>query len=156
MAVTNIDLVKKITEEFENKIYIAIDLIEDDIANDEIMIKGWTEGSKLSSLDISRIYGESEIKGFILTSINKDGMMQGPSLSLQNKVIILHKPVIFSGGYAQYLDLELLSFLYYSNKDYLDRALNGGIEGVIIGKAFYSGTLEVKKAIKALNQHAQN
>ena len=43
LAVTNSDLVIKITAEFENRIYIAIDLIEKDIANDEIMIKGWTE-----------------------------------------------------------------------------------------------------------------
>jgi len=157
IAVTNSDLVIKITAEFENRIYIAIDLIEKDIANDEIMIKGWTEGSKLSFLDIFRIYRESKIKGYILTSINQDGMMQGPSLSLQNKIHILDKPVIFSGGYSHYQHLEMLSFVYDNKeaKDYFQKK-NTGVEGVIVGKAIYSGALEIKKAIKALNKYAQN
>ena len=49
LAVKNSDLVKKITEEYENKVYISIDLL-----NDEVMIKGWEEGSKLNIKDISK------------------------------------------------------------------------------------------------------
>ena len=160
IAVTNSDLVERIAEEFENKIYIALDIKQQNTETgmrDEIMIKGWTEGSKINSNQISKIYNKSKIKGYILTSINNDGMMQGPSLTYQEIVYLLEKPVIFSGGYSHYLDLELLSFVYENKekKDYF-RNLNGGIEGVIIGKAIYSGALEIKKAIKALNKYAQS
>ena len=159
IAVTNSDLVERIAEEFENKIYIALDIKEENTTSShgEIMIKGWTEGSKLDSHQISKIYNESKIKGYILTSINNDGMMQGPSLTYQSTVNLLKKPVIFSGGYSHYQDLELLSFVYGNKekKNYF-RNLNGGIEGVIIGKALYSGSIEIKKAIKALNKYAES
>ena len=112
--------VKKIAEEFENKIYIAMDVISKNTTEDEIMIKGWTEGSKLSSLDISRVYKESKIKGYILTSINHDGMMQGPHKEFYNKIDFYQKPLIFSGGYSSYLELELLSHLYFSKKDFIN------------------------------------
>jgi len=157
IAVTNSDLVKRIAEEFENKIYIALDIKQQNTENDlreEIMIKGWTEGSKLDSNDISRIYNQTKIKGYILTNINNDGMMEGPSQETNyGTVDILEKQVIFSGGYSHYLDLELLSFWYDNTKDYFQKS-NASVEGVIVGKAIYSGALEIKKAIKALKKYA--
>ena len=72
--------------------------------------------------------------------------------------ISLKKPVtIISGGFSHYLDLEMLSFVYDKKeaKDYFQK-LNAGIEGVIVGKAFYSGALEIKKAKKALDKYAQS
>jgi len=162
IAVTNVDLVIRITEEFENKIYIALDIKQHDNKKDlreEIMIKGWTEGSKLDLLSIHNIYKESRIKGYILTSINNDGMMGGPSLKLTkiDNVDILNKPVIFSGGFSCYEDLETLSFVYDNKdtRDYFEKQ-NAGVEGVIVGKAIYSGSLEIKKAIKSLKKYAQN
>ena len=160
LAVTNSDLVNKIAEEFENKIYIALDIKQHNIDNnlsEEIMVKGWTEESKLHLTDITGIFNESKIKGYILTSINNDGMMEGPSLTNYDKVHILKKPVIFSGGFSHYSDLEMLSFVYDKKeaKDYFQK-LNAGFEGVIVGKAIYSGALEIKKAIKALNKYAQS
>ena len=160
IAITNSNLVERIADEFENKIYIALDIKEENIGTgslDEIMIKGWTEGSKFNSHQISKIYNESKIKGYILTSINNDGMMQGPSQTYQEIVYLLKKPVIFSGGYSNYLELEMLSYVYEDKerKTYF-RQSNGGIEGVIIGKAIYSGSIEIKKAIKALNKYAES
>ena len=51
----------------------------------------------------------------------------------------------------------MLSCVYEDKerKDYF-RQSNGGIEGVIIGKAIYSGSIEIKKAIKALNKYAES
>ena len=70
---------------------------------------------------------------------------------------LLKKPVIFSGGFSHYSDLEMLSFVYDKKeaKDYFQK-LNAGVEGVIVGKAIYSGALEIKKAIRALNKYAQS
>ena len=52
---------------------------------------------------------------------------------------------------------HLLSFWYDKKvtKDYFQKS-NASVEGVIVGKAIYSGALEIKKAIKALNKHAQS
>ena len=121
------------------------------------MVKGWTEESKLHLTDITGRFNESKIKGYILTSINNDGMMEGPSLTNYDKVHILKKPVIFSGGFSHYSDLEMLSFVYDNkeSKDYFQKK-NTGVEGVIVGKAIYSGAIEIKKAIKSLNKYAQS
>ena len=148
MAVKNSELVKKIVNEFEHKIYIALDVID----GKKIMINGWTQASNLSLQDVSNIYKNFNIKGYILTSINHDGMMQGPSLSFYKDCDIYNKPLIFSGGYSSYENLELLSLSYFKKKDYFKK--NGEIEGVIIGKAFYSGVLEIKKAIESLKKYA--
>ena len=117
-------------------------------------------GTKMTNqnpVDYAKNLESSGVGAILLNSINNDGMMQGPSLTYQNTVDLLEKPVIFSGGYSHYLDLELLSFVYENkeSKDYI-RSLNGGIEGVIIGKAIYSGSIEIKKAIKALNKYAES
>ena len=149
LAVKNSDLVKKITEEYENKIYISIDLL-----NDEVMIKGWEEGSKLNIKDISTIYNQTKIKGYILTDISRDGTLEGLDLNLlTSKASLLSKPLIIGGGLSSYLDLERINALIKSSKQD-QNSLIKILEGLILGKAFYSGRIEIKKANKILNAYA--
>ena len=63
---------------------------------------------------------------------------------------IYNKPIIFSGGFSDYESLEFLSFI---SKDLKNK---NKIEGAILGKGFYSGKVEIKKAIKAINKYAQS
>ena len=68
LSVKNSNLVKEIAEEFENRIYISIDVL-----NEQVMIKGWVEETKLEPVNIMRIYDKSKIKGYIITDISRDG-----------------------------------------------------------------------------------
>ena len=115
------------------------------------MIDGWTTDSKLNLQDIKKIYNKVPVRGYIITNIDKDGMMEGPDKEfLISQSDIYMKPLIFSGGFSDYESLEFISLLNKKNKT------KNKIEGVILGKALYTGDIEIGKAIKILNKNAQN
>ena len=80
LALRNSKLVLEIAQEFENKIYISLDVL-----NNKTMIEGWTEEIQLSLFNIFKTYNESKIRGYVLTDISRDGMMQGLNFELIKK-----------------------------------------------------------------------
>ena len=108
------------------------------------MIKGWTESSKFTINDIFEIYDTSQIKGYILTDISRDGMLQGLDMNLIKKyAAITKKNLIVGGGLSSYEDLRNLNKIPYPN-----------LEGVIAGKSYYSGTIEIDQSLKILKPNA--
>ena len=141
LAIRNSKLVLEIAKEFENKIYISLDIL-----NNKIMIKGWTEETRSNLFNIFKTYNKSKIRGYVLTDIFRDGMMQGLNFELINKNLSqTSKSMVFGGGLSNYNDLKIL-------KNMNSRFKN--IEGVIAGKSFYSGAIEIKKSINILNSNA--
>ena len=135
-AINDFNNVISVSKDFENKIYVSLDQL-----NNKIMIKGWVEESDYSTQDIFNIYNKSKIKGFIFTDISRDGMMQGIDINLvRHNLSITEKPIIVGGGLSNYDDLNKLKNL--NNKN---------LEGVIAGKSFYSGAIEIKKGLQILN-----
>ena len=146
LAVKNFDLVKEIAEDFKNKIYVSIDVLIDGF-RDQVMIDGWVENSKLTTLDINQIYEDSNIRGYIITDVSRDGTMKGLNLRVLYMLLdLLKKQTIIGGGLSSYKELKDLRFNTNITKD---RITN--LEGVILGKAFYLGEIEIKKGIKILN-----
>ena len=146
LAVKNFDLVKEIAEDFKNKIYVSADVLIDGF-RDQVMIDGWTENSKLTTLDINQIYEDSNIRGYIITDVSRDGTMKGLNLRVLYMLLdLLKKQTIISGGLSSYKELKALRFNTNITKG---RITN--LEGVILGKAFYLGEIEIKKGIKILN-----
>ena len=146
LAVKNFDLVKEIAEDFKNKIYVSIDVLIDGF-RDQVMIDGWTENSKLTTLDINQIYEDSNIRGYIITDVSRDGTMKGLNLRVLYMLLdLLKKQTIIGGGLSSYKELKTLRFNTNITKG---RIIN--LEGVILGKAFYLGEIEIKKGIKILN-----
>lgn len=136
LAVKNSKLILDIADEFKNKIYVALDIL-----HNKIMIKGWVEESKLNLKDILKIYNNSYIRGYILTDISRDGMLEGLDINLiASKLTLTKKPFIVGGGLSNYTDLKNLKKLKFSN-----------LEGIIAGKSFYSGAIKINKAIQELN-----
>ena len=80
LAVRDSKLVLEIAKEFENKIYISLDIL-----NNKIMIEGWTEETQLNLFNIFKTYNKSKIRGYVLTDISRDGMMQGLNFELIKK-----------------------------------------------------------------------
>ena len=108
------------------------------------MIKGWTENSNLKVNEVIDFYNSSLIKGFILTDISRDGMLQGLDINLISDLIgLTSKDIVVGGGLSNYDDL--LNLKNIKNKN---------LEGVIAGKSFYSGSIEINKALKILNSNA--
>ena len=139
LAVKNKKLILAMAEKYENKIYVALDVLEE-----KVMIKGWVEDSKLTINDFLNIYNESAINGFILTDISRDGMLKGLDTKLINNFISrTNKNIIVGGGLKNYYDLYNLKKINSSN-----------LEGVIAGKAFYSGNIKLDKALQIIDPNA--
>ena len=141
LAVNNKILIKEISKKLKNKIYVALDVL-----HQHIMIKGWVESSQVTIDQVLKDYESTDIKGFILTDIDRDGMLEGLNVDLiKENILKTNKNIIVGGGLSNYDDLINLKKISYSN-----------LEGVIAGKSFYSGNIEITKAIKILENNAQN
>ena len=82
MSIYNPDEVRLLSETYKQKIYISLDVKEDNI-----MIKGWKEESKLKVNDLINMYKEEAIKGYVLTDIKNDGMLKGLDIKFVKKII---------------------------------------------------------------------
>ena len=139
LAVQDDKLIRRISESYTNKIFIALDVLKE-----KIMIKGWVENSNFFVKDILNIYNKSKINGYILTDISRDGMLEGLDINLINRFVSLtNKKIIVGGGLSNYADLESLKTIKTNN-----------LEGVIAGKSFYSGNIKINKALSILNNNA--
>ena len=139
LAIKERDLILNISKKYKDKIYISLDVL-----SDEVMIKGWVEKSKLKIDQILDLYNNSEIKGFILTDISRDGMLQGLDIRLIKKLLSkTKKKLIVGGGLSDYNDLHSLK-----------KIKNLNLEGVIAGKSFYTGNIKINRALNILKTNA--
>ena len=136
MATKAPDNLKKIANSFPERLYVSLD----DYSG-KIMIHGWVDESGFKTEQILNNYNNSKIKGFIFTDVARDGMMKGINIDKVKRCLKLSKkPLIVGGGLSSNNDLlNLLSL-----KNHL-------LEGVIAGKSFYLGEIEIKSALKILN-----
>lgn len=106
-----------------------------DIRDGYIAIKGWLEKSNYSTEKFLDYIQEKGISTVICTDISKDGAMRGTNLELYRKLSEKYSPnIIASGGVSSVSDIERL------------RSMN--IYGAIIGKAYYTGAINLKEAIE--------
>lgn len=98
----------------------------------KISINGWMNNTKLDIVDFVRGYSEKGVSYSICTDIEKDGMLEGPSLGLYKDILAATRiNLIASGGITTMRDIEDLKV--------------AGCEGSIIGKAVYEGRLTLKE-----------
>jgi len=138
-AISNTEEVKRLSNNYAQKIYVALDIL-----NNKIMIKGWVEESNFTPTKLFETYEDSDIRGYVLTDIEKDGMLLGLNheMILQN-ISKTSKKLIVGGGLKNNYDLEKLRTIEYDN-----------LEAVIAGKSFYVGNINLIEAQKILNGNA--
>jgi len=104
-----------------------------DCNNENIAISGWLEESDLKVIPFIQNYSSKGVSYVICTDISKDGMLQGPSFELYNRILSQTKSIklIASGGISTFSELPKLATL--------------GCEGVIIGKAIYENRISLKE-----------
>lgn len=131
--------VEKACKQFPGKIMIGIDAQDGKVA-----VKGWTEVSEQTAVDLARTMEPLGVAGFIFTDISRDGMLQGPNLdSIRKFVKATSLPVIASGGISGIQDVVSLLSLQ-----------SEGVKGMITGKALYDKRLDFKEALKQVRDHA--
>lgn len=129
-AVTQQGFVEKAVENFGEKIAVGIDIKDGMVA-----IKGWTEKSEFTAFDFCEKMQKAGVKTLICTDISKDGAMQGTNHSLYAQLMgKFDMQIIASGGVSSLEDVERLA--------------KAGMYGAIIGKAYYTGAIDLKKAIE--------
>jgi len=131
-AIENPSLVQQACKDFPEKIIVGIDAKDGMVA-----IKGWAEVTKVKAVDLAKQMQDYGVIAVIYTDIKRDGMLTGPNIDATEAIAeSLDIPVIASGGVSRLEDIKGL----------LDIA-RSGVDGVITGKAIYSGSLDLKKAI---------
>lgn len=124
---------KKALDKYGERIVVGIDAKDGFVA-----LKGWVEVSKRKAVDFARSMQGFGVKRIIYTDIKKDGMLAGPNLkACKEMACALKIPVIASGGVTSLRDVERLR-----------RLERHGIEAAIVGKALYSGAMNLKEALK--------
>jgi phosphoribosylanthranilate isomerase len=107
-----------------------------DVRGRTLAARGWTqEGGDLYEV-LARLDAEGCAR-YVVTDVNKDGMLQGPNLDLLRAVCAAtDRPVVASGGITELDDLAALSDL-----------VPDGVEGAIIGTALYEGRFTLEDAL---------
>ena len=108
-----------------------------DVRGRTLAARGWTrEGGDLYDV-LTRLDAEGCAR-YVVTDVNKDGMLQGPNLQLlQDVCAATDRPVVASGGITELADLVALSGLVVD-----------GVEGAIIGTALYEGRFTLEAALE--------
>ena len=107
-----------------------------DIWNEQVRIRGWLHEGAIPFESYIYQLQAAGVKHINCTDITRDGMLQGVNLLLYRRLKLRfpHLDLIASGGVSREEDLKALKDM--------------GINGAIIGKALYAGTLDLKKAIQ--------
>ena len=129
-AVTDEAFLKAAVAAYGEKIAVGIDIKDGYVA-----IKGWTEQSQEKAMDICGKMEQLGVRTIICTDISRDGAMQGANHELYRELSErFDLNIIASGGVSSIDDVRKLA------------AMN--IHGAIIGKAYYTGAIDLKEAIE--------
>lgn len=106
-----------------------------DAKDGKVAVSGWEDVSDVSALDFAVIMQNVGVKNIIYTDIATDGMLSGPNLdAMQEMLERVDINIIASGGVTSIDDIAALK--------------NIGVHGAIIGKALYTGNIDLKEAIE--------
>lgn len=129
MAYSQPEDVKKLAKKNPRKIVISIDQ-----AGGKVMVKGWKESTGTSVADAISQFKAMDVDEFLLTSIERDGTLEGPDVDTLAEAAKSAR-IIASGGIASLEDIV--------------KVRSAGCSSVILGKAMYDGKIAIKRA-KAL------
>ena len=135
-ALEDPDWVAKVIGEYGDRVAVGLD-----VRGTRLAARGWTtDGGELDeALERLEAAGCSR---YVVTDIDKDGMLRGPNLDLLRRVCAgTDRPVVASGGVASLADLRAIAGL-----------VPLGVEGAIVGKALYAGAFTLPEALAAVAQ----
>ena len=129
-AVGNLDFVKSAVDKYGERIAVGADPKDGYVA-----VKGWIEKTDLLAEDFFRQMQDVGVKTVICTDISKDGAMMGTNLELYRSLSEkFSMQIVASGGVSSLEDVKKLNEM--------------GLYGAIIGKAYYTGAIDLKSAVE--------
>lgn len=134
-AVRNPSFVTELCKKFPGHVIVGIDAKDGMVA-----VEGWAEASTTAADTLAQKFEDQGVSAIVYTDISRDGMMQGVNVeATANLAKAISIPVIASGGVTDINDIIRLNDVKQS-----------GIEGVIMGRALYEGTITMSEAIAYL------
>ena len=128
-AVEDQTLVQEACRRFGNLIIVGIDARDGYVAT-----RGWKEGTKVTATELAWRMAHVGVGRFIYTDIARDGTLTEPNFdAIAELVKQVEVPVIAAGGISSIEHLERLSQI--------------GVEGAIVGRALYTGNIDLKRAL---------
>ncbi len=126
-ALKNPEFVKQMAKKY--KIAVGIDA-----KNGFVATEGWAEVSNIKACELAKIYADAGVEAIICTDISKDGMLSGVNVKFSEEIAKSGGiKTIASGGVKDLSDIKALK-------------QSGKIYGVIVGKAYYEGSIDLKEA----------
>ena len=132
VAIENPELVQKLCQRFGEAIVIGLDARDGRVAT-----HGWSKGTNVDVLQLGQEMVKAGAQRFIYTDIKRDGTLTEPNFDVVSRLVAEPGvPIIASGG--------------VSRLEHLHRLKGLGVEGAIIGKALYTGDIDLQEAIASM------
>ena len=137
-AIKKPEFVKKVCKTYPGQIVVGIDA-----RNGKVAIDGWTQTTRIEAVELAKEFEDCGVAAINFTDIHRDGMQTGPNLDATLELAeAVSIPVVASGGVSSIEDIKNLLPLE-----------TAGVSGVIIGKALYSGKLDLREALDLTGQN---
>ena len=137
VAVRDPELVREACQKFPGQVVVGIDA-----KNGEVAVEGWGIGGGIGAIELAKKMAAVGVEHIIFTDISRDGMLSGVNVEATSELAKASGvKVIASGGVSSLADIKALQ-LHEAD----------GIEGCIVGKAIYTGALDLKEALAALKE----
>jgi phosphoribosylformimino-5-aminoimidazole carboxamide ribotide isomerase len=130
----SMDFLKQAIKQFgANRIVAGLDS-----RDGKVTVRGWVDTTDIKAIDFVKELEGVGIKTVIFTDVKRDGLLSGPNFkSIKALACAVKIPIIASGGVSSLKDITHLKNL----EQY-------GVSGVVVGKAIYTGTLDLRDIIK--------
>ena len=133
-AIKEPSLIKKLCSLYPGRIVLGVDFYKGKIKK-----SGWAEGTNLTPEEVISLFSSLPLAAIVITDISRDGMMNGPNISVTLELASLSSiPVIVSGGIA---NLDHIKKIISANSE-------NRISGVICGRSLYEKSFSLEEAIK--------
>ena len=131
-AVSDFEWFTQMAEKYQSRIVLGLDA-----RGSKVSTQGWTKDHPEPMLDFAHKAQKLPLAAIIYTDIDRDGMLSGPNLERTRALVeAVELPVVAAGGINSVEDVEKL--------------IETGVAGAIIGRALYEGTLDLVTALEAV------
>ncbi|MDH7637185.1 1-(5-phosphoribosyl)-5-[(5-phosphoribosylamino)methylideneamino]imidazole-4-carboxamide isomerase [Sphingomonas oryzagri] len=136
-ALDHPDFVEQAARDLPGRIVVAVDARDGFVAT-----KGWADVSEVRVVDLAERFADVGVAALLFTDVGRDGLLKGCNVEATQALAHASSiPVIASGGVAGIEDIEALMIARSGIAE-------GGIEGVITGRALYDGRLDLAEALR--------
>lgn len=131
-AVSSPEFIKDAVSKYGDKIVVGIDAKDGYVA-----VEGWEKCSEFTAVEFAKMMSDIGVKTIVYTDIATDGTLQGPNtIAMKEMAQSVSANIIASGGIG--------------TLEHIKSLIPTGVEGVIVGRAIYTGDVDLSEAVKSV------